>query len=105
MNNTTTDSADSILNIIAFCHEQGRVCPMPQKWDELWKLLPNRENVGAGWEPSIPLILNAWYETSNEEKMDRLAEHIKWADKHGNLADVSQYLHSLPESDWYHIND
>ena len=28
-----------------------RVCPQAQKWDELWKILPNRKTKGAEWNP------------------------------------------------------
>jgi hypothetical protein len=100
----TTDNADSFEGVIGYCHEQGRVCPM-HKWNELWELLPDRQRAGAGWEPALPLILGAWGETSNEAKAERLAEHVVWADKHGNLSIIANYLRALPESDWHHAND
>ena len=45
--------------LIAYCRENSRVCPMPQRWNALWELLPNRKRVGGGWEPPLPLILAA----------------------------------------------
>lgn len=76
---------------------------MPQKWNDLYNMLPNRRQVGAGWEPPQPLILGAWHYTSDFEKMQRLEQHIEWANKHGKLPEVSSYLRSLTESDWHHL--
>ena len=68
-------------------------------------MLPERRQIGAGWEPSVPLILGAWNFASNLEKMLRLAEHIQWADDHGELAEASAFLRSLEETDWHHLSD
>lgn len=38
---------------------EGRVCPIPTRWNELWELLPGRHRVGSGWVPPLPLILGA----------------------------------------------
>ena len=92
-------------SLIQFCREKDRVCPQPLRWNELWQMLPNRQRVGNGWEPSLPLILAAWWDASDLAKMLRLAEHIEWADKHGKLEVVSRFLRSLPESDWHHLGE
>ena len=91
--------------LLAYCGENGRVCPQPSLWDNLWNMLPERKRVGAGWEPAPPLILGAWDYASNLEKMMRLAEHICWADTHGALSDVSVFLRGLEEDDWHHLRD
>lgn len=39
--------------------KNNRVCPQPQEWQQLYDLLPNKKRIGAGWEPSLPLILAA----------------------------------------------
>jgi hypothetical protein len=95
----------SAQSLIAHCREHERVCPLPLKWNALWELLPERRQMGAGWQPSPPLILAAWHDTSNEEKMLRLTEHIDWADKHSSLPLVATFLCNLAESDWHHAND
>jgi hypothetical protein len=91
--------------LIAYCRENNRVCPQPDRWNELWKMLPNRKQVGAGWEPPLPLILAAWYETPAMSKMLRLAEHIQWADTHGVLPKVAAFLRNLSEEDWHHLGE
>lgn len=98
-------NGESAENLIAYSRENGRVCPQPSLWNDLWNMLPERHQIGAGWEPPLPLILGAWHYASNLEKMARLAEHIQWADKHGKLAEASAFLRRLAESEWYHFGD
>jgi len=50
---------ESAESLIAYCRENSRVCPVPQRWNALWELLPDRKRVGGGWEPALPLILAA----------------------------------------------
>ena len=79
---------------------------MPQRWNELYKLLKNKkQNPSGGWNPSLPLILAAWHNTPAMLKILRLREHIEWGEKEGQLEEISQYLISLEEKDWYHLND
>lgn len=59
---------DSSATLLAYCRENNRVCPKPGRWDDLWKLLPERQRVGGGWEPALPLILGAWNYSSNFER-------------------------------------
>ena len=97
--------SDTIENLIAYCRENNRVCPMPQHWNTLWEMLPNRKREGSGWKPPLPLILAAWHDTPAISKMMRLAEHIEWAAKHGVLDRISAFLRQLPESGWFHIGE
>jgi hypothetical protein len=48
-------------DLIAFVRSNGRVCPKPMRRNELYDLLPDRRQVGAGWEPPLPLILGGWW--------------------------------------------
>ena len=92
-------------NLFDYCKENERVCPIPMKWNELWKMLPGRSRQGNGWEPPLPLILAAWWETTNMSKSNRLREHLEWADQQNALDPVDNFLRSLPESDWHHAKD
>ena len=96
---------DSVDSLIAYCRENGRVCPRPSKWNELWEMLPERSRRGAGWEPPVPLILGGWNYSSNLEKMLRLNEHIEWAGSHGCLSAVAAFLMQLDEREWHHLSD
>ena len=78
---------------------------MPQRWNALWNLLPDRTRVGAGWQPPLPLVLGAWAETPGMLKMLRLTEHLEWAADHGALESVARFLRGLTEEDWFHLGD
>jgi hypothetical protein len=96
---------ETVEALLAYCRANDRVCPLPQKWNQLWEILPDRRRVGTGWEPALPLILAAWHETPAILKMVRLSEHIGWAEKHGGLDEVGAFLRALAESEWHHIGD
>jgi hypothetical protein len=96
---------NNVQDVVNYCKDNNRVCPMPQKWNELWEMLPAKKQTGAGWEPAAPLILAAWHDTPALSKMLRLEAHIRWADKYGALKDVARYLSELDEEDWFHIGD
>jgi hypothetical protein len=97
--------SDTVESLIAYCQQNNRVCPMPQRWNGLWEMLPNRSRIGAGWQPPPPLILAAWHETPAISKMSRLAAHIEWAAEHGALDPIARFLRELREEDWFHIGD
>lgn len=90
--------------LVRYSQENGRVCPVPARWDDLWQMLPERRRVGGGWEPALPLILAAWSSTPALLKILRLREHVQWAADHGALRMVDGFLRSLPESDWAHLS-
>jgi hypothetical protein len=64
-----------------------------------------RELDGGGWEPPLPLILAAWWISSDDEKRERLSGHIHWAADHGGFAEARSFLLRLPEADWYHAGE
>lgn len=88
--------------LLEFVATNGRVCPQPPAWNALWELLPARRRKGGGWEPAAPLILAAWWETTDAAKRDRLRDHIEWAAQHDVLDVVEAFLRRLPEEQWHH---
>jgi hypothetical protein len=97
--------SETVESLVTYCRQNKRVCPLPMHWTRLWEMLPERVQVGAGWEPPLPLILAAWHDTPAMLKMLRLAEHIEWAEKRGSLDAVGHFLRGLHEDDWFHIGD
>ena len=95
----------TVEQLITYCKDRNRVCPQPQFWNEMWNKLKDKKQIGAGWEPPLPLILAAWYEASASSKQYRLVQHLNWADKHGQLKEIADYLISLTEEQWFHIDD
>ena len=95
----------TLEEVLAIAQANDRVCPQPQKWNELYELLPNRSRVGSGWEPPLPLILAAWWDTPAIAKIARFREHLDWADRHGAIDVVHNYIAALPEKDWHHVGE
>jgi len=87
----------SIEDVLADAQKNNRVCPQPQKWQQLYEMLPDKKQKGAGWEPPLPLILAAWWDTPALSKTLRLREHIEWAESHGVLEQVASFLQELSE--------
>jgi hypothetical protein len=52
--------------------------------------------------PPHPLILAAWWETTEKMKQLRLWEQLEWSDHKGIIETVGRFLRSLGEKDWYH---
>ena len=96
---------ETAQSLIAFCRKDGRVCPQPMVWNELYEMLPNKRRAGLGWEPPLPMILAAWWDTPALPKMLRLAEHIGWAEQHGCLDVIADYLRGLREEDGHHFEE
>jgi len=90
---------------LAVAHSNDRVCPQPRKWNRTYELLPDRKRIGMGWEPSLPLILAAWWDTPHISKIARLRQHLDWAAEHDALDAVHAFMCSLPESDWHHVGE
>jgi hypothetical protein len=98
-------SNETVTQLIKYCQANGRICPLPDHWNQLWNMLPGKRRAGATWLPGPPLILAAWWTSDHSAKAARLLEHIEWASRHQNLEWVSEFLRALPESDWLHIGD
>jgi hypothetical protein len=61
--------------LIDYCQQKGRICPQPTQWNELHELLPDKRSVGVSWEPPLPFILAAWWDTPLLLKVMRFREH------------------------------
>ncbi len=84
-----------------YIQSDDRACPMPNYWNELWKMLPNRrQKENGGWDPSLPLILAAWWDTTAEQKRERLIEHVKYAANNDMLDKVDKFLRGLIPDQW-----
>ena len=96
---------ETVESLLAFCHENNRVCPQPAAWNQLYGMLPDKKRSAGGWEPPLPVILAAWAETPSLAKELRLAEHVRWAQEKGCLERIGVFLRSLDEKDWHHLGE
>jgi hypothetical protein len=92
-----SQESTQLEDLEAFCRSEGRVCPMPVYWVRLWEMI-KRADVDR--EVPLPLILEAWNETTHLDKMVRLVEHLQHAEENGSLDAVDSYLRELPLSRW-----
>lgn len=76
----------------------NRVCPQPQKWNKLWELIISKSEEKI----SAPLILAAWWHTSDDEKTERFRYHLGVAEKLNISSEIAAFLTSLSENDWHH---
>ncbi len=95
----------SLEEVLAEIQKNNRVCPQPKSWQQLYDMLPHKRHTGGGWEPSLPLILAAWWDTPSLSKKLRFHEHIKWAADHGCLKEVYVFLQNIPEDQWHHLGE
>lgn len=91
----------SLENLIQRLRSEKKICPQPKSWNKLYELLPNKKREGSGWKPSLPLILAAWYDTSDLEKWDRFISHIKYGLDYGLEDELLQFINSLKDEDWH----
>ena len=96
------EDEEALRSLVAFACQDARVCPLPPQWNELWRMLPDRKRVGLGWQPALPLILAAWWESSVQSKRQRIVEHLNWAAEHGALPAVDAFLRGIAEDAWLH---
>jgi len=95
----------TLENALTEAQKNNRICPQPIKWNDLYNLLPDKKRKGNGWEPSLPLILAAWWDTPALFKALRFREHIEWAAAHGSLDKVYDFMLALPEEEWFHFGE
>jgi len=99
-------SAETLETLWEYCISNDRMCPKPQRWNELYGMLKNtKQNPDGGWTPSLPLILAAWHDTMPIEKQLRFKEHIQWAFDNNQIEEIGKYLRTLPEDDWVHFGE
>jgi hypothetical protein len=94
----------TLEEVLAETQKNGRICPQPRRWNQLYEMLPQKRSAGGRSEPALPLILAAWWHAPEHTKIARFREHIEWADTHGCLDKVYAFLRSLPEEEWLHFD-
>jgi hypothetical protein len=90
-----------LRSFVAQMDREGWICPNPAPWNRLWEMLPEKRQIGNGWEPSVPLILAGWAYSTDAQKRERFLTHLAWADDHGAVEAVLKFLESLSQEDWH----
>lgn len=94
----------SFEDVWNYCTSNNRA--IPRDWNKFWNMLANKkQKPGGGWQPSIPLILAAWWETTPLDKQLRFKEHVEWAFSNKQEEEIYNYLKSLKEEEWFHFGE
>lgn len=80
----------------------GRVCPIPKKWNELYKLVTKEAKTN---DLALPLILSAWWDSPDKMKELRFKEHLEYAYDNGLIDEVKKFISKLNEAEWHHLED
>jgi len=79
---------------------RGRAYPRQQYWDRLYQMLEEEAERRGKTPPPPPMTHALDHEPDEEDKMERLAEQVVWADRNGLLHRVQEYLDRMPTSCW-----
>ena len=86
-------------DLIKYCLDNNRICPMPQKWAEVGEIIKIKPG-----QPGYltPLILGGW-DSSDEEKRDKLKKQIDYASKDTEMFEkLKNFILSLKDDDWHY---
>lgn len=86
-------------DLIKYCSDNNRVCPKGQKWAEVGEIIKIKPG-----QPGYltPLILGGW-DSSDEEKRDRLKKQIEYACKDTAMFEnLKNFILSLKDDDWHY---
>jgi hypothetical protein len=97
-----SEALEQLEALLSYVQEKRRVCPLPQQWDRLYKLLANNKVQRTTENVPAPLILSAWWNSTDQDKRLRLREHIEIAAKAGILENVDEFLRTLPLDAWHY---
>lgn len=92
-----------VEEVLSIARQNGRVCPKPEKWASLYRILIKRAH-GQETAPPLPPSLGTWSRTSSHAKAICFGDHIQWAARHDMaLSEVAAFLLSMSEEDWHHF--
>jgi hypothetical protein len=93
-------SADDVKlrDLKNFCRSSGRICPMPNPWMHIHRMI---QQATPKTKVPSPLILAAWHITSDDEKLARFVDHLDRAHAGNILAEIDKYLRALAPNDWW----
>ena len=78
---------------------KGIICPQPSIWNDFYRIFSCK----VSGEMPKPLILAAWWHTSESEKQERFFSQLQQIANNGYIDDALGFLNKLRQSDWYVI--
>ena len=83
---------------------RGRAFPAPKYWDRLYQMLEEEAERRGKTPPPPPMTHALDHEPTDDDKMERLAEQVAWADRNQLLHPVRGFLERMPTSCWVRID-
>jgi len=90
----------TLYDLMAEIRKDNRVCPMPTRWLEFYRLL--EVHAGAAALPPPPLVGSAWAATPAMAKRMCFREQVEWAAAQHCINLAHGYLKGLAEADWHY---
>lgn len=89
----------TLYEAMAELHKDNRVCPLPTRWLEFYRVL---QDAAAGKKlPSPPFSGSAWASTPVAAKRACFREQMEWAEANACLQPAYEFIKALPDSDWF----
>ena len=88
--------------LMVVARRNNRACPRPVPWAALYDLLEGDRHQDLLEPPVQPWL---WSHLSGLQKRLRFREHLEWAERHGQLGLVAQFMGGLAEGDWVHMGE
>ena len=79
---------------------RGRSYPTPRYWDRLYQMLEEEAEKRGKTPPPPPLTHALDHDPTDEEKIERLAEQLQWADRNMLLHRIQMFFEAVPSSGW-----
>jgi hypothetical protein len=79
---------------------RGRAFPTQKYWDRFYQLLEEEAERRGKTPPPPPMTHALDHEPTDEDKMERLAEQVAWADRNQLLHRVQEFFDRMPTSCW-----
>jgi hypothetical protein len=79
---------------------RGRSYPTPRYWDRLYQMLEEEAEKRGKTPPPPPLTHALDHDPTEEEKIERLAEQLQWADRNMLLHRIQMFFDAVPSSGW-----
>ncbi|MDE2607336.1 MAG: hypothetical protein KGL68_15580 [Burkholderiales bacterium] len=86
--------------LMAEIRKEGRICPLPTRWLEFYRVLQDAAHGAA--LPAPPMSGSAWAANTPATKRNCFAAQVAWAVEQGCVPQAYEFLSALPKSDWYY---
>jgi len=95
---------NTLEELIKYCVDKNRVCPMPIKWVQISEIISVKPGYPGNHVSLSPLILGGW-DSSNEKKRDKLKTQIEYVAQDPEIyQELEKFILNLKDDEWYYSN-